>query len=251
MLITAEIFGSKHLMGLLITIVFIALLYFFSETYFKDKPKKVLFVSMILFYVLEVMKISYFWINDGGYPMNHLPFHLCSLPLYLMPLLLFVKSEKLQEYIKPALVAGLLFGSVVALLYPVNIIGDGTSFFPLQDNIPEWISFMYHPLMFFVATYVMYKEIYVIDFKGFYRSFPIIITYMLIAVVVNALLDKDFMLLNYGNGSPLQFMIEEYSPFVYTMTMAIVGLFVMFVFHSIAALFVTMSGKTVELFARD
>lgn len=245
MLLAAEMFGSKHLMGLAIGLVFVGLLFFISERYLKKNRRTMLIVVTILFYVLEAAKIGYIMSGNGwSYPMNHLPFHLCSLPLYLMPLLLFVKNETLLQYVKPALVAGLLFGGIIAMLYPTNIIGNGESFFPIGENVLEWISFLYHPLMIFTAVYVIYTGIYRIKFENFYKAFPIIIIYMLMAMVVNSLLDKDFMLLNRGSGSPFQFMIDSFGQFPYVLTMIALGLFGMFLFHSFAFVLVKEENVT-------
>lgn len=232
MILAASLFGSKHIMGLFICVVVIGVMFLLDAKVIKRDKKVMMYVLLASFFVLEILKIGTMWINKGAYPMNHLPFHLCSLPLYLVPLVTFVKNEKWLKFILPATVAGLMFGGLVAMLYPVNIIGDGNSFLPLSDNFIPLVSFIYHPLMIFTAVYLVLSEIYVIDFKKFIFGYPVIVGFMVIAMIANAITGQDFMLLNTGNGSPFQFLIET-SQILYVLSMIGLGLIGIFIFHSI------------------
>lgn len=236
MFLAAELFGPKHIMGLGLTLLVIGIMFLIYEFVLKKDNRKMMYILLVLFYLLEILKIAYIWNNNGSYPIYHLPFHLCSLPLYLMPLAMFIKNEKVLKFIYPALVSGLLFGGLLAMIYPSNILGDGTSFFPLSENFLPILSFIYHPIMIFTAIFFVYTGIYRIEFKKFYYGFPVIIVFMLIAMLANALLDQDFMLLNKGNGSPFQFLIES-SQLLYVGAMIGLGLFGIFVFHTITLAF--------------
>ena len=232
MFISAELFGTKHLMGLVVTLVVIAVMFLVSEKVFKKDTKLTLLVVLGLFYILEILKIGYMWIDKGSFPMNHLPFHLCSLPLYLTPMVVFIKNEKVLKYVLPATVAGLMFGGTVAMLYPVNILGDGSSFFPLSDNFIPLVSFVFHPLMIFTAIYLVFSGRYKMKFFTFINGFPVIIGFMLIAMIANVIFDQDFMLLNRGSGSPFQFLLET-SQWLYVGSMIVLGLLGIAIFHSV------------------
>lgn len=236
MILAAELFGSKHIIGLVIMLIVIGIMFVVSEYVLKSNQKKIMYLLLILFYGLEIAKILYIWIRNGSYPMNHLPFHLCSLPLYLMPLVTFVKNEKALKFIWPSLVGGLLFGGFMAMIYPSTILGEGTSFLPLSENVLPLMSFVYHPVMIFTAIYFVYKGIYKIEFTKFLYGFPLIIMFMLMAMVVNKIGDKDFMLLNRGTGSPFQFL-QETSQLLYVVSMILLGLFGIFLFHTITLAF--------------
>lgn len=242
MLLTAELFGSKHIMGLGIMFLVIGLMFVIYHYVLKKNVNKTMIFLMIMFYVLEVIKISYMWIDKGEYPMHQLPFHLCSLPLYIMPLAVFVKNKKALQYIYPTLVGGLLFGGVMAMVYPSTIIGNGTSFFPLSENIKPLLSFIYHPTMIFTAIFIVYSGLYKITFKNFYNGYPIMLGFMFIAMIANKVLDKDFMLLNTGKGSPFQFL-QETSHTLYVSTMIFLGLLGIFVFHTITYAFMNVSSN--------
>ena len=120
-LLSAPLFGPKHLVGLgyVIVIVLIGLFAFGSKA---DKRK--ILILTLLFYLFEIIKIGYYLVESGTYPMNHLPLHLCSLPLYVYPILYFSKKgSKLEEMAMASAFITIIAGGIVALLIPTNIIG--------------------------------------------------------------------------------------------------------------------------------
>jgi uncharacterized membrane protein YwaF len=236
MILTAPIFGSKHLIGLLVVTALIVL-GFYLITKKEYKKRNVMIFIMIWFLVLEVIKLSYITINNGSFPLNHIPLHLCSLPLYLYPILALSKSEHVKKFVFPAAYATVLFGGVIALLYPVNIIGGLESWAFVQDNFLPFISFLYHGMMIFAALYLLKSEQYTITWRTLPYAYYVSLIFMIVAIIFNTILDKDFMLLNYGNGSPVQF-IHDISPILYTLTMIGLGFFAIFVFHGVTLLFV-------------
>lgn len=126
-ILKAQVFGFKHLTGLLAIIFLIVLLLYLCEKKFSDKQRIVLIV------------------RDGSFPMNHLPLQLCSLPLYLVPILAFAKPKsKVLSFVKPAAYATVLFGGMVALLLPFNVIGNAVNWVPLSGNILPIRSFLFH-----------------------------------------------------------------------------------------------------------
>jgi len=213
MLLTAPLFGGKHLIGLLlITILFMV----FGSVLSKSKSlnhRKMILIFMIMFYVLEIVKIGYIIYLDKVYPIYQLPLHLCSVPLYLYPLMYFFKDSKLVEnYIKPAAYSLVLIAGIMALALPTNIIGGDTNWFPLIDNILPIISFFYHGLMIFSSIYLIKSKYYKFEMSNYIKVMSVGVFFAIMAIIANALLDKDFMLLNYATGSPLVFILEISKP---------------------------------------
>lgn len=165
-LLTAPLFGSKHLIGILfITVFFILVSTLIKKDKVQDQNKFILII-MIAFYVLEVLKIGYIIYLDKAYPIYQLPFHLCSIPLYLYPLMYFMKNTKfVDKYIKPASYSLVLIAGIMALALPTNILGSQISWLPLKDNILPIISFFYHGLMIFSSIYFI--EIKVLPFPTY------------------------------------------------------------------------------------
>lgn len=234
MILTAPMFGGKHILGLLVILALYVFIYLFVNK--KNVPKeKVLLILTIVLLVLEVTKLLYLTIRDHSFPMNHLPFHLCSLPLYVYSIMAFCKNDKIKEMVKPAAFAGVLFGGVVALLYPVNIIGGVENWKITGDNFLPFISFIFHGGMVFLAIYIIKSGIYKYQFSRIKDVYIVIVAFMVLAIIVNAITGRDFMLLNTGNGSPLEFLLDT-SQIVYTGAMIALGLIGVLIFHSIGLL---------------
>ena len=71
--------------------------------------------------------------------------------------------------------------------------------------------------------------------KDIPKAFAVTSVLMIFALIANALLDRDFMLLNTGNGSPLVFLLDNGQLF-YTLSMIVLGFLV------IALIFVVTVG---------
>jgi len=213
MLLTAPLFGDKHLIGLL----FIAIIFlFFGSMLSRMKNlshKRMILIFMIMFYILEIAKIGYMIYTDGVYPIYQLPLHLCSIPLYLYPLMFFFKNSKFVEnYIKPTAYSLVLIAGIMAMALPINIIGGDVNWFPLKDNILPIISFLFHGLMIFSSIYLLISKYYIFNINNYIKVMSIGVFFAIMAITANALLDKDFMLLNYATGSPLAFILEISKP---------------------------------------
>ena len=234
MILTAAMFGGKHIIGLLAIIALYVFIYIFVNK--KKVPKeKVLLILTITLLALEATKLLYMIIRDGTFPMHHLPFHLCSLPLYVYTILAFCKNDKIKEMVKPAAFAGVLFGGIVAVLYPVNIIGNLETWQVDGDNFLPFISFIFHGAMVFLSIYIIKSGIYTYKFNRIKDAYIVILAFMVLAMIVNAITGRDFMLLNTGNGSPLEFLLES-GQLIYTGAMIVLGLIGVLIFHSIGLL---------------
>lgn len=228
-LLTAPIFGTKHLIGLLFVAIMIAVLFVIVRRR-ESNSKKVMLIASITFIVLEIIKLSTMIINKGAFPMNQLPLHLCSLPLYVYPILYFTKEESLvNRYVKPAAYATVLAAGIAALVLPTNILGSNEQWIPFTGNFYPLISFIFHGLMIFIPAYMLYSGYYKPKYSDIPKAMLSTSCLMIAALVANAILDKDYMLLNTGKGSPLQFLLES-GQLVYTFSMIGLGLLVISLF---------------------
>lgn len=219
MFLQAPLFEFKHLIGVAIVFLFFLIVSTFLRKNNYDNKDKVIIAFTIIFYILEIVKIGYIIYLDKAYPIYQLPLHLCSLPLYLYPLMLiFKKSDFVNKYIIPAAYSLVMIAGIMALALPTNILGNDTNWLPLKDNILPIISFFYHGLMVFSSIYLLKSRYYNFKMSDYSKSMAVGIAFAGMAMIANALLDKDFMLLNYGTGSPLAFILEISKPlYVFSM----------------------------------
>lgn len=223
-LLTAPAFGEKHLVGLLYVIILVCGGILLLG---KNPTKKKILVITLLFFIFEALKLGYLINRDGSYPMNHLPFHLCSMPLYIWPILYYSrKGSKLEEYALATAFVTVLGGAIAALLIPENIIGNNESWVPLTGNYLPIISFTFHGLMMMSSIYLLSSKLYIPKYTDAFKAISFTFVFMLIALIVNFTMDKDFMLLRSGKGSPLKFVLDNNGQLAYTLTMIGAGLIV-------------------------
>lgn len=242
-LLTAPLFGSKHLIGIAYVIVLITVLLLTNKD--KDyKANKLMMLKLsIAFILLEAIKLTVMTIRDSSFPMNHLPLHLCSLPLYLYPILYFAKKDSiLEKFVKPAAFAGVLAATIIALIVPTNILGSNDVWLPFDNNFFPLLSFTYHGIMLFAPIYLVNSGYYKISLKDIPKALGVTSVLMIFAMIANALLDRDFMLLNTGNGSPLQFLLDN-SQLVYTSTMILLGLIIISLIIAITVAIIAIKNK--------
>jgi uncharacterized membrane protein YwaF len=221
-LLTAPSFGSKHLLGLLAIVIGNVILYYVFKKYIK-KERQFVIVIMSAFYTLEILKLGYLIIRDGAFPMNHIPLHLCSIPLYVYLIWLLAKpGSLLEEAAKSTAFGVVLIAAIAALLIPVNIIGKELSWALVEDNYLPYVSFTYHGLMIFASWYIIKAGYLTVDWKKILYAIGLTSILMVIAMIVNAITGSDYMLLNEGKGSPLQ-GLRDTSQVLYTVSMILLG----------------------------
>lgn len=217
--LTAPLFGAKHLLGLLFIALFYAILMVVINQKKTLNPKRVVLFITIIFFIMEILKLVYIIVVNQAFPIHHLPFHLCSLPLYLYPLMLLLKKGRfLERVVKPTAYAVVMLAGIMALLIPTNIIGENIYWFPINQNILPIISFFYHGLMIASSLYLMTSGFYRFQKSDYINALFATLSFATVAMIVNLLLNTDFMLLNRGAGSPLQLIIESsYALYLFAM----------------------------------
>jgi uncharacterized membrane protein YwaF len=229
MILTAPLFGPKHLSGLfVIFIVTVLFLMFFKKQ--SISLKRINLTFFILFLLLELIK---YWVglvrNDYSFPINYLPLQLCSLPIYIYLLLQF-NNKRLNEWLYPAAFAPVLLAGMLALLIPVNIIGNETTWAITEDNILPILSFAYHGLMILSSLVMISHKDYKFEKQGYKKAIVVVLILTVIAILFNSIFDTDFMLLNRGNGSPFGFLVEI-SKSLHAAFMIALGSLLIFLIH--------------------
>lgn len=218
-----EVFGEKHIIGSLMILLMIGLFLFLCFVVFtKIKHHRVLQGIAVFLLILEVIKYVFTWTKTGEYPLNYLPFQLCSFSLYLMPIVAFGKG-KMKEFLTPvAFTIGLLAGLIV-LIYPATVLGGSYTWKPLSENIIPMISFVYHGVMILFSLYLMFSKVYTPKIKDYSKVYVSLLFFALLAGIVNTIFGTDMMFLNTASGSPLQFVLLEYGRVVYMLVMLLLA----------------------------
>ena len=235
----AQVFGEKHLFGtgfLLFVVSLFLILLQKSKTNLKQQQQFYLYLFTGLFLVIEIFRLIFLFIRDGGLAIYQLPLNLCSVPLYLYPAIsLDKKNGQLKKWLMPAAFATVMLAGLIALLIPTNILGPEMFWLPIDKNYVEIASFTYHAVMIAAPLALIKLNYYQPKLRDV--SYALLFTggFAAVAMTVNALLNQDFLLLNYGNGSPFQFLITE-SKLLYQATMIGLGALLISLFFVFANL---------------
>jgi uncharacterized membrane protein YwaF len=222
--VLAQVFGEKHIIGSGLLLFLVAVgLYFLPSAGNKKNVRRWLIGFTLGFLLLELLRLYFLLQRDGTWAIYQLPLNLCSVPLYLYPVLSWgPKQAWVKTWLMPPAFATVMLAGLIALMIPTNILGNELGWLPLEKNIVEIISFTFHALMI-AAPLALIK-------LGFYKPkisdipYALIFTFgfAMVAMVVNHFTNQDFLLLNHGNGSPFQFLISN-SKLLYQITMISLG----------------------------
>ncbi len=241
----AQVFGEKHLFGtgLLFIIILSFLLLVKKNTNLKTQ-KIYLFIFTLLFLIIESIRLILVVNRDGTFSIYQLPLNLCSVPLYLYPAIsLNPKNNTVKEWLMPAAFSTVMLAGLIALLIPTNILGPELFWFPLENNLIEITSFIYHGLMIAAPLALIKLGYYQPKIKDIPSALLFTGLFAVVAMIFNAFTDQDFLLLNYGNGSPFQFLIAT-SKLLYQATMIGLGAILISLFFIVGKAFQKNSIKS-------
>lgn len=224
----AQVFGEKHLFGsgLIFIFVFLFLWLLRPQTNQGQQHKQHKFLLNLftgLFLLVELTRLILLIRRDGGLAIYQLPLNLCSVPLYLYPSLsLGHRSPLVKTWLMPAAFSTVMLAGLVALLIPSNILGVSLFWLPIENNLVEIASFVYHGLMIAAPLALIKVGYYQPKMKDIRFALFFTGAFAVLAMIVNHYTNQDFLLLNYGNGSPFQFLINS-SKLVYQLVMIGLG----------------------------
>lgn len=177
-----ELFGTAHLIGLGVVVLINLLIYLFRST-FSEKARR--FIRYGLASLLIIDEIGYhLWSYTGGIwsVQEALPFHLCSVFIYLSAWMLVTRSWRIYEF---AYFLG-IGGAAQALLTP----DAGIYGFPHFRFFQVIIS---HGLIVTAALYMTFVEGYRPYLSSLKRVFIGANIYMILVAGVNFLLGSNYL----------------------------------------------------------
>ena len=186
---------------------------------------KVLIVSAILIDSVEIFKIIIFYLRaEGDFDVgNVLPLFLCSLQLVTIPLAAFSKG-RLKE---AALDFVFIFGLLGAVLGTYGA-GQNYDCYPVLsiDNVASGIT---HCISGFASLYIAISGMASMKRKNIHITFSIIGVFSIVAYTCGALLDKNYMFLFRGDGTPYDifFNLVKGHPIAYPII--VIALFVVYI----------------------
>ena len=264
-------FGYKHLVGLawllpLIALVLTVLLVIRKKRGLGERfDKAVIRYTCYFMWAWEIVK-TVRMINHadfgpvGQYPVWMAPFHICSMGLYAYLIIGSKRSGKLAEWIRPFAYAVLLICTSIIMTIPASsgILGSVENWSLCFENILPYQSWLYHGSLLFASLYMILSGFYQPRWGDIYRSAAVLCAVAAFSPGLNFLFEgsgADFMMLRYGRGNPVAFLLTE-NPALYYLLLAAVAIggtaIVLAVTMGIKALIrKAREGKTVAVLAES
>ena len=250
------LFGTKHIILIIVSFVLIGVLYVLSRRLSLAKICKILFGVGIC---SETVKVFYYIITNehklggyaqefGGYlPKTDLPFHLCSIQILFIAILVYSQNEKLKRFIMSFMIPSCLFGGIAAILIATDSSRNGSFVITAQY-------FVYHVAITVFALYLLTSREFKVTVKDYFNSLKFVAMIMFFAMYINSALydgvaEVNFMYVVSPPQDGLPFLNEKHGWLVYIVHYAFTVLFAItlcYIKPIITAIKAKLNGKKAE-----
>ena len=210
-----SIFGTKHLIILAISVAAIVLGTLVARKWNLQKLAKTLLGIGL---VSEFIKVFYYIManeatHGGILPKTDLPFHLCSIQIIFVAVLVYSKNEKLKEMLMSFMIPSCLFGGIAALLIATTSSLNGGWILSVQY-------FGYHVAISIFALVLLGGNIMKLTIRHYVNCIKFLVILMLFAIYINSILydgvsNINFMYVASPPMSGLPFLNENHGWLVY------------------------------------
>ena len=185
-------FGTKHIIILILSIALIVGLYFLSR---KLKLKTMCKIMFYIGLISEIIKVFFYIVKNeskfgGILPKTDLPFHLCSIQIIFIAIICFTNNEKIKRVLFAFMMPSCLFGGIAAILIPTT------------SSLNYWIItgqyFLYHISLVVFALHLITTEEFKVTIKDYFNCLKFILALMIFAIYMNSIL--------YDGESKINFM---------------------------------------------
>ena len=134
------LFGKMHIISTCVTLILVAFFVFVIQKQSKKARGMIMKLIPLFMVFLEVLK-DLFLVSAGRFGVGYLPFHVCSIGIFVFLLREFLPWRKTKEIFGEISVVLIMPGALAALIFP-----DWTVFYPVLNFI-NLHSFLWHGLL--------------------------------------------------------------------------------------------------------
>lgn len=196
--------GWFHILGIIIACLSIILGFILGNKFKRAlKPKAnniILWFCSSFFIFFEILK-EVMLVVRGEFAYKELPFQICSLIIFTLPIMLLIKKESVKEYFVSFISFFCMTGAFFYFVKPTTALNSPYILISIR-------SFLWHWMILFTATFliesydVLKRKIHQFFFKGYL----LFIVFLLIAVTIDTVCyfyvpeqSIDFFYIAYGN----------------------------------------------------
>ena len=179
-------FGTVHIIGIITALLSVILAIVIAKKYKDRESDRVYGIAGLLLIMLEVFKVFFNFKVYGSFSLERIPFQICTLELFFLWAVPFVKNK----FIKDMMISFCLIGLYGASFYYVN----PTSLFNSEYVIIAVQAIVWHDIVIFIGIFTLIKyQVYRFSSIRFVlRGWLLWIIASLAAVLLNCLfIDTD------------------------------------------------------------
>ena len=181
-------YGWYHMMWLVFVILGIVILYERKKYYSEKQLKLVIGIYGVVAFVFEILKqISWSFNYDmvtktvlWDYEWYAFPFQLCTTPIYVLLLFLFLKKSKIRDYLLSYMAYVTIIGSLVTMIMPDNCLTTDV----LANIHTMWLHFG----SFVVSVYLLMTRTVKIKFENLLHALVVFLVFLGIANSMNIIM---------------------------------------------------------------
>lgn len=175
-------FSTKHIILIVISAVVTVLFFFFIKKIQKEKVYK---MYLLIGIISELVKVFTFTIINeerlGGYlPKTDLPFHLCSIQIILILILVLNKKESVERFIISFMIPTCLIGAFAAIMIPTS---SSLGRWPITIQY-----FTYHSVLISFALKFLTSKEYDLNIKDYLNCLKFLLVILFFAIYINSIL---------------------------------------------------------------
>ncbi len=232
-------FGFTHICWIIISIAIVVGM-LWAQSHFKFSFNVMLNIMLVVSILSETTKILCNMIPapDGRTGLildpGDLPFHLCSIQIFLLFILkFFIKTESAKEKMLAFMCPSMIIGAVMALLIPTV----GYDFVTVQ----VYQYFIFHAFLIMFAAYILKEKLVKWKWSHYFNNLAYLGGFALLCMWINSALSgvlgrTNFMYLVRPPMEGLPILNLDHGWGVYFVTLAVVAIVLIGIFHVIVTL---------------
>ena len=180
-----QVFGWFHCVWLILTVIFIFILYNKENKYNEKKLKLVLGVYSVIALIFEILKqliwsFNYDYLTDvvtWNYEWYAFPFQLCTTPIYVCLICFFLKNNKIRKSLLSYISFITILGSIATIIMPNSCF--------VNDILVNIHTMWLHCGSFVVSVYLLMSSEVEINKQNFKRACAVFLSFVFIAIILN------------------------------------------------------------------
>ena len=141
--------GTVHIIGIIMALISVAMAVIIARKYKDRQSDRVYGITGFILIILEVFKVLFNFNVYGSYSLERIPFQICTLELFFLWAVPFVKNKFIKDMIMSFCLIG-LYGASFYYVNPTSLFNSEYVFIAVQ-------AILWHDLIIFIGIFTLLK----------------------------------------------------------------------------------------------